>query len=186
MPRLWKADFWNTGRDRCISIVAIVRLIHLLVLGLAVSLIHGIVVAEDPPRLFSCRLSMMVAAGLPKFDPKQASGSNSGQTEVRPSKAIPALAQPDGVIRLPTFAVHASRLLTEDEVLTDKGRAELAMNRYLGPADGIDRGLLNAYTLPGLWKKIPVLGRIPCMLGGMTNETRAMWLYKQDMRAPLK
>jgi len=78
------------------------------------------------------------------------------------------------------FVVHASRLLTEDEVLTDKGMAELAMNRYLGPADGIDRGLLNVFTLPGLWKKIPVLGRIPCPLPGMTNETRAMRLYKQD------
>jgi hypothetical protein len=164
----------------------VVRVIHLLVLGLAVSSIRGVVVAENPPRLFSCRLSMMVAAGLPKFDPKQASGSNSGQTEVLPSKALSDLAQPSGVIKLPTFVVRGSSLMTEDEVLTDKGMAELAMNRYLGPADGIDRGLLNAFTLPGLWKKIPVLGRIPCPLPGMTNETRAMWLYKQDMRSPMK
>jgi hypothetical protein len=130
--------------------------------------------------LFSSRLAMMVAAGLPKFDPKQACGSNSGQTEARPSKAIADLAQPYDVTRLPTFTVRASRLLPEDEVFTNKGLAELAMNRYLGPADGIDRGLLNAVTLPGLWKKIPILGRIPSMLPGMTNEARAMQLYKQD------
>jgi hypothetical protein len=164
----------------------VVRRIHLLVLGLAGTSLHGIVVAEDPPRLISSPLSMTDTAGLQKFDPMQASGSKSGQTEVRPSKAISDLAQSDGVIQLPTFEARAPRLLTEDEVLTDKGRAELAMNRYLGPADGIDRGLLNAFTLPGLWKKIPVLGRIPCLLGGMTNETRAMQLYKQDRGYPMK
>jgi hypothetical protein len=53
---------------------------------------------------------MTIAAGLPEFDPKQASGGKSGQTEVLPSKATSDLAQPYDVVELPKFVVKADKI----------------------------------------------------------------------------
>lgn len=78
------------------------------------------------------------------------------------------------------MAGHIKRLPREqfrpprgEDILTAKGKAEAAMDQYLGQRDGLDRGLLNRITLPQLWQHIPLLKYLPCPLPGVTNEARA-------------
>ena len=60
-----------------------------------------------------------------------------------------------------------------EEILTPKGRAEAAMDQYLGKKDGFDRGFLNWVTGPQLWQQIPLLKYLACPIPGIINEERA-------------
>jgi len=56
------------------------------------------------------------------------------------------------------YVVRDVKIPTDEVIMTPKARAKVAMDKYLGPSDGLDRGLLNAVTLTQLWKKIPIIG----------------------------
>ena len=76
------------------------------------------------------------------------------------------------------------RLPTSQEVMTPKALERYAMNRYLGPENGFDRGFLNLFTIAQFWQKIPWIGRfIPAPFGSITNEQRAMMFYAGDERS---
>ena len=116
----------------------------------------------------------MLAAAMPKFDPPPPG-----------SPALPAPLPPgDNVIQLPTFRVIDRRLPTSTEVMGQEELARYAMNKYLGPEDGLDRGALNLVTIRQFWDKIPVLGRFP-FLSSETNEQRALRLYHDDLQRQL-
>ncbi|HEY1764640.1 MAG TPA: hypothetical protein VGF85_06930, partial [Opitutaceae bacterium] len=78
---------------------------------------------------------------------------------------------------LPAFIVRDPKVPTEDQILTPMGKAKIEMDKYLGPSDSIDRGVLNHYTLTQLWMKIPILRALPIEFVGtpvrMSNEDRA-------------
>jgi hypothetical protein len=118
-------------------------------------------------------------------------GGKSADLKVPDGAVAPAPAAAEsaaqGVVRMDPYVMQEKRPLTDAAVMTDRSWAEFAMDRYLGGIDGFDRGLLNAYTLPELWAKIPVLGRLPFAgpAGTLTNEERAMRLLRRDQKADL-
>jgi hypothetical protein len=124
------------------------------------------------PESPSSYISSLIANSLPKFNPLfkstdlLAASSNSTRQAVQVS---PEMAFP------PAFYTWKSKIPDEDQILTFKGKAEIAMDRYLGPSDGLDRGVLNRYSLAQLWKKIPILGALDFVgtPGEMSNEDRA-------------
>ena len=163
-----------------------------LVLGLPLAAVAGLALdpaatAENPgparvaqERAVSSHVAELLAAATPKFSvakPRDQAPHSDGQAEAGAEK--PA----NGIVRLPQYVVREPRLPTRQEIMT---RAELerhAMNRYLGPEDGFDRGVLNVVTLAGLWKKIPLIGLIPFVpFGSVTNEERAMAMYEEEER----
>lgn len=120
----------------------------------------------------------MMAEGLPQFDPSHAGGASPASAPLAsPEPALPA----DGIIRLPTFVVHDQKLPTELQVMTPEELTRYAMNKYLGPEDGIDRGALNLVNVRQFWNKIPVLGLFP-LVGFETNGERALRLYHEDIQ----
>ncbi len=136
--------------------------------------------AEDAPPSkptgLSRRLSAELASSLPKFDPAAA------QTAAAKGR-LPRDQPRNGILRLPDYIVREPKVPNETEVLTEKGKDAVAMNTYLGPSDGFDRGFLNAVTLVGLWKKIPVLNRLPIVpFGSITNEERAREVYDREQQ----
>jgi hypothetical protein len=128
--------------------------------------------AAEPPsdRPVSPHIAAELASTIPKYEP--------------PPSAAAASAAPDpNILRMPPYLVREPKLPTPAEVLTPKGIASIAMDRYLGPADSLDRGVLNHFTLVQLWKEIPVLNALPFVpFGSISNESRAMELYDQDQR----
>lgn len=96
--------------------------------------------------------------------------------------AAPAAPGDPSVVRLPQVIVNENKLPNATEVMSRRALEEYAMNRYLGSKDGLDRGFLNRFTIPELWKKIPILGRLLPAPIGVTNEDRAMQLYHEDLR----
>jgi hypothetical protein len=115
-------------------------------------------------------IAAALAATIPKFQPAP------------PLPAADAPVDAD-VVRMPAYLVREPKLPKPSDVLTQKGVAGIAMDRYLGPADGFDRNILNHFTLSHLWQQIPVLGQVPFVpFGSISNEARAMELYNQDKR----
>lgn len=118
-------------------------------------------------------VALRYEAALPKAAPAAA---------LAPSGESQAPADPS-VVTMPNYVVQESKLPKASEVMSDRAVAEFAMNRYLGSKDGLDRGFLNRVTIPELWKKIPIIGKIlPPLIPSVTNEQRAMMYYYQDMR----
>ncbi|MBS0662600.1 MAG: hypothetical protein JSR48_05005 [Verrucomicrobia bacterium] len=147
-------------------------------LGLALSSIAAFAEDRPDPKApgLSKRLSAELTATLPKYDPAVA---NRAETKVRLLREQPR----NGILRLPDYIVREPRVPDQREMLTEKGRDAVAMNTYLGPSDGLDRGFLNAFTLVGAWKKIPLLNRLPIVpFGSMTNEERAREIYDREER----
>jgi len=70
------------------------------------------------------------------------------------------------IIRLPKYVIIGERppVFRERDVYTKQGLAAVAMKRYLS---GLDRGLLNRFTLP---------------LIGTSSAARAMQIYEEDVR----
>lgn len=108
-------------------------------------------------------LSPSVSAALvrtmPKYNPPK-------PPEPKTEEEIAADQPRNQIIRLPQMVVEGERppRLTEREMHTKEGLAELAMDRYLS---NLDRGVLNRFTLP---------------LIGMSNEERAMIMYEDAER----
>jgi len=130
---------------------------------------------SPPERTISPHLAELMAASMPKYQPVR-----------EPTEPV-APADPEGekpsneIVRLPRYVVSGSKLPTSMQVLTKKGLEHYAMEHYLGPEDGLDRGFLNLFTIGALWKKIPVLGSFP-FVTSETNEDRAMRLYETAER----
>ncbi|MDE3084644.1 MAG: hypothetical protein KGJ37_05425, partial [Verrucomicrobiota bacterium] len=156
-----------------------VRFAHLLLAGSTIFLVGEIGMADDKPHSSSQSVSNTIITGLPKFDSRPTNQDRTSNVAEKPAAA-------GYVFDSPTFVIHSPSLPSEAQMLTPKGRTEMMMNRYLGRANGLDRGLLNRVTLPELWQKIPILGRIPFNAGGMTNEARAMMLYEDARQVPMK
>jgi hypothetical protein len=114
--------------------------------------------ADDEAHATSSYMMSAISAGLPKFDPAQAKGnSDLKQPGVSPGRqAVPA-----GVTAMPAFTITEAKLPSSRQIVTYKGWTSPLVDKYMGPSDGIDRGVLNKYTLAQLWTKIPVLGRLP-------------------------
>ena len=99
-----------------------------------------------------------ISAGLPKYEPKKAPVRSTASPIVAASKREGSSAE---VTSMPEFTVRESKLPTTEKVLTYKGRTKILMDEFMGDSDGMDRGVLNRYTLAQLWAKIPILGRLP-------------------------
>jgi hypothetical protein len=56
--------------------------------------------------------------------------------------------------------------------MTYAGWTQPLVDKYMGPSDGIDRGILNRFTLAQLWAKIPIIGRLP-FVGTPVHVTQA-------------
>jgi hypothetical protein len=150
--------------------------------------------ADAQRRAVSPRVAELLASAAPKFVPPPAGAaaipSNPGNTDGGAAAAAATADKPlNGIVRLPDYVVREGkekRLPGTEEVLVPRELEKLAMNELLGPESGLDRGILNLVTVPALWEKIPVLGRIP--LGGPweTNEQRAMRLYREDRTRKMK
>jgi hypothetical protein len=123
-----------------------------------------------PPRLVSSHIAAELAATAPTYQPPPATAAD--QTAPDPAS-----------VRMPAYLVREPKLPTAAEVLTRKGLASIAMDRYLGSTNDWDRGVLNHFTLVDLWHKVPVLGQVPFVpFGSITNESRAMERYDEDQR----
>ena len=125
-------------------------------------------------RAISPRMAALLAATGPKYDATK-SAEPAPAPLVRDKPA-------NGIVRLPDYIVREPKLPTAEQVMTHKAIAQLAMNKYLGPSDGFDRGFLNAFTIADLRKKMGVLGYLLAFIPSMTNEERAMMYYYEDER----
>jgi hypothetical protein len=148
-----------------------IRALKAVVSGVAVIGVVSAAAADDDDHRTSAYISAAITAGLPRFSPKE-NGGDAASATADPERK-PAGSQ-EGVTAMPAFTVRESKIPTEERILSYKGSAKVAMDRYLGPADGFDRGVLNRFTLPQLWKKIPILGWLPFVgtPAEMSNEER--------------
>ena len=138
--------------------------------------------AIEDGHVVSPGLSAAIADGLPKFDPAPK------LTDVSLTAVPPAQSESSSLdaVWMPEYVVRESKPLNEDQLLLITGKANIAMNRYLGDTNSLDRGILNHFTFPELWSEIPVLKFLPCPLPGLTNQQRALARYREDERLSLK
>jgi hypothetical protein len=121
-------------------------------------------------RLVSPRVAALLAVAVPKFETPVGGPATTGPTS--PVSKTEVAAGPD-VVRMPSVVVKERKLPQMLEV----DRAELgrrAMEQYLGPEDGLDRGFLNLITS----EQIPLLR----IFGSTSNEARALGRYREDER----
>lgn len=106
-----------------------------------------------------------------RFDRKTHDAAVAADTARRAGTTLDIEATPDGVIRLPKHVVTADRVpLEENEILTPKGRVELAKKRHLSPMYQKTVGPLAA-----------IAGLIMNPLGGWNpNGPEAMALYEDN------
>lgn len=79
----------------------------------------------------------------------------------------------DDILHLPKVVVKGPRPLQPDDVISPEGK----MDRFLGPKDGLDRGVLNAHTLNF------GVGLIQfAFFNAMTNADRAREAFHDDLR----
>lgn len=137
-------------------------------------------VAPSPSaeRAVSTHVAELLAASTPKFQPL----AEKPAAATTPDAANKQLA--NNIVRLPRFVVSEpkeTKLPTRLELLPKKELEHYAMDHYLGPEDGLDRGVLNLFTVKWLWKKIPLVGGFP-LVGFETNEERGMRVYGEAER----
>ncbi len=136
----------------------------------AVSIVRA---GDNDTHLASLYMRAAISAGLPRYEPKRAPASSTASPIMAASKREGSSAE---VTSMPEYTVRESKLPTTEKVLTYKGRTKILMDEYMGDSDGIDRGVLNRYTLAQLWAKIPILGKLP-FIGtafNMSVEERAL------------
>jgi hypothetical protein len=148
------------------------RTLSFILLGSAIATAGGTVEADDDTHVSSPELSAKISAGLPKFIQKTAEGTVAARA------ATPAAKQAGtdpSISILPTVTVTETRAAPDERILTNSAKAAKVVNAYMGDSDGLDRAVLNRFTLQQLWKKIPILGRLPFVgtPAAMTNEERA-------------
>jgi hypothetical protein len=114
---------------------------------------------EDDPHPTSAYIMSAISSGLPKFDPAKSEVlAAAAQTAASAPKQA---GTPAGVTIMPAYTITEAKLPTTRQAMTYKGWTQPLVDKYLGPSDGIDRGVLNRYTLAQLWAKIPILGKLP-------------------------
>ena len=142
--------------------------------------------AASPVHTASPAISSMIAAGLPKYEPgtakvesdKPAASEGSAEPDAAASKAT--------IVHLPAMIVRDRRLPKESEVMSKAEKARRGMELYIGPENGLDRGVLNLFTFKSLWQRLPFFGRFP-LLGFETNEQRGLRLYQEaELREELE
>jgi hypothetical protein len=130
--------------------------------------------AEGDERQSSPHILEAISSGLPRFEVKDAP-VNPAAPHAAPARQKPAVGE---VTSLPAFTVRESKMQREEKFLTYKARTKILMDAYMGDSDGLDRGVLNRFTLAQLWKKIPVLSMLPIEFVGtdfhMSAEERAL------------
>lgn len=132
-----------------------------------------------PPRKTSPRVSALLSAATPRYDPAAAAREAE---EARRRLELQRVTPANEIVRLAPYIVREPKLPKPEEVMSPRALETLAMQRYLGNEDGLDRGVLNLFTVKSLWKKLPVLGRYP-LLGFATNEERAIAIYRAEKQA---
>lgn len=110
-------------------------------------------------RAVSPALAAALAERMPKYNPPPPPREPT-------EEELEAMQPRNRIIRLPQMVVEGKRppVFRDRDINTEKGMAELAVNRYLSE---LDRGVLNRYTLP---------------LFGQSNEQRALAQYAEDER----
>lgn len=134
--------------------------------------------AQPRERLVSPRVAALLSAALPKQLPLASSASPATNAHPILDRASTS-DEPagNGIVRLPSFVVRESKPPPFAEV-EHREVARRAMEKYLGPEDGFDRGFLNLITA----KLFPLLA----VFGSVSNEARAMGRYREDERLRLK
>jgi hypothetical protein len=125
----------------------------------------------EEPHASSSYILAAISSGLPKYQPPQPAAPAAKPAAPAPGAAKPA----SDITSMPAFIVRDVKIPTAEKIMTYKARTKVAMDKYLGPSDGLDRGLLNAITLKQLWKKVPLIGGLD-FVGTpvhMSNEDRA-------------
>ncbi len=138
---------------------------------------------ESRERVISPRVAGMLAAAAPKFAASPATATpDAAATAPVARERIAADGRPapaNGIVRLPDYVVRErkpAKLPEPEEVMSPRALEQIAMQRFLGDEQGLDRAL-SVLTPVHLWRKIPVLGKVP--FGGFqTNEDRAMGMYR--------
>ena len=175
--------------DRPVQLVALFG--GALIVGCSVVLGEEAEPRPKRERVVSPRVAEILTAAAPKYAPTAPSKEESeGRTgnqvpAARARLASDASVPANTIIRLPDYVVTERKpkpLPKYEEVISRRELEKLAMQEFLGPEDGFDRGFLNLFTVAGLWKKIPILGVIP-LAGFVTNEDRAMAMYRADREA---
>lgn len=127
----------------------------------------------DKPRAtreISPEVAAQLAASRPKFTPI------APPPPPKPEEEMPDLRETDKpkntIVRLPKYVVQEQRpaIFRERDIYTKEGLAKLAMRRYFTETDRA----LNRYTLP-IFHPIS-------LLGGSSNEDRALAMYAEDER----
>jgi hypothetical protein len=155
---------------------------RLALVGMVAFLCLGPLEANEDGHIVSPYLSAAISDGLPTF--KAAPRLPDVSLTAVPAPQAEAAAM--DTVEMPKYVVRESRPLNQDQLLIITGKANFAMNRYLGDTNSLDRGVLNHFTFPELWSEIPVLKFLPCPLPGLTNQQRAMARYREDERLSLK
>jgi hypothetical protein len=162
----------------------------LLILGSVIAIGEEAPAAAKRERVISPRVAEILSAAAPRFTPPAPTSggpivgsapSPAARARLGSGPQVPA----NTIIRLPEYVVTERKprpLPKYEEVISPRELEKLAMREFLGPEDGFDRGFLNVITVPQLWKMIPLLGKIP-LAGFMTNEERAMGMYRADREA---
>lgn len=121
-------------------------------------------------RAISPGVAAALAASMPKYTPPPPKPAPV------PEEELPDLRDTDKpkntIVRLPKFVVREAKppVFRERDLNTKQGLANIAMRRYLTETDRA----LNRYTIP-LFHPIS-------LLGGTSNEDRAMAMYAEDER----
>lgn len=138
--------------------------------------------AAGPPD----NMASLIKAGLPGYEDKAVEAKPQAAATAPSLSHMDTALVPD-VVRMSPYIMREKRPLTDEIVLNKKGLTDMAMDKYLGSTDSLSRGFLNAYTLPELWKKIPVLGILDFVgpNGTETNEDRSMRLFRADQKAEI-
>jgi hypothetical protein len=127
--------------------------------------------APKRTRAVSAHVAAALAEKMPKYEPHAGEEKPKPDAPVQPDAQRPA----NGIVRLPKYIVEGERLPSTEELRSPKGLEHYTMNKYMGDADGISRGVLNHFTLGGAWNRF-VKGRVP-LLG------RFDWKFSQEDEA---
>jgi len=161
--------------------VVVVPQLKPLLLGAAMCAVCAGQSADNSAPQTSEKMTSIIRAGLPAYEPKPAAPKNTG-TNAAAQAGAPDSPVPAGVVRMRPFLTLEQRLPSTEVILTEKGKADMAMDKYIGDRYGLNRGVLNRYTIAELWKKIPVLGLIPFggPPGSTSNQEIALTQYDSD------
>jgi hypothetical protein len=135
------------------------RSLQLALSGAALLLANSADAADDDVHATSSYMMTAITDGLPKFDPAKSEVAEAATAAAAPAPKAPSA--PAGVTLMPAYTIREAKPPQERQIITYKGWTEPLVDKYMGPSDGIDRGVLNRFTLAQLWAKIPILGKLP-------------------------